>query len=433
MKKIQKLIISGALITALTVSGTSAFAQSANDIDGSANEMAISKIVSIGYVSLDKGKYNPEKTMTRSDFAVLATKALKLSSKKKKTVKDFKGAAATKTALSTVAGHNLLSISSKGAIKPSQAITYKELVKTLAVGLGFKTSWSSKHVDYLFYLDRMGVVDISVNLDAKPTKGEVAEAFDNYLTLKSSYKVANGIVSAFTPTTLTIKSVNGDKTYKLDKDVAAFKDESSTDVGSYGKGTAVSAVLNSKNEIGFISAYSVDLLDGVFTYGDFKLGVGLDANKKPLKTLAINPDVVVERLPSNPKADFTLTELAGYSNADVTFNGGAYYNVSNDEITYIQPFIEKVEAPVVLKAGNVIEADFSGVALANLNLSIDEEFKVFVKANAEDKEPKESTLEAFAAVAVKDAGTTATLELSKSGTITAITYLIAPKKEEAAK
>ncbi|WML46905.1 S-layer homology domain-containing protein [Neobacillus sp. PS3-34] len=353
----RKLAVSGALATTLTFSSLSVFAASFDDVSGLDSEISITKLVSLGYIANKGANFNPDSNLTRLEFAEIACRITTIGSSSVLKIKDLdtsKGK--NKAAVRAVRG-GLLSLNKKGEFKPKGSVTFAELSKALAFGLGFKKTWSNRPIDYLYYLDRKGVLDIDTDLDAAVTREDVAVAVDKYLTAKQSYTTITGVVSELTSTGLVVKSTTGENNLKYAANASIFQDDQQTEKGAVGPGTAVSVTLNSKGQVAYLSSTSLEVFDGAMAY---------DASGKLLvkgKTLYnTHSNLVVTPLPSSPDADFTFKEFANYGQNGVTFEGTAYSNMATDEITMLSPYVTKVtDRPISLNGTSVtfgFKADF---------------------------------------------------------------------------
>lgn len=411
----RKFIVTGALATTLTFSSISAMAVSFDDVSGSSSEASISKLVSLGIVVNKGANFNPEKGLTRQEFAEITSRIMTVSASKTVKLKDTKNAAAVKAVSAGV-----LTVGKKGEFKPKNAITYADLARGLAYGLGFKKSWSNRPVDHLYFLERKGVLSIDSDLDAVVTREEAAVAIDNFLKVNDAYNTASGIVDRVNGNVVIVKTDTGSKSYKISSNVSIFLDEQYGDVGNLAKGSAIDMVLNKKGEVAFVTGAGLEVFDGNLGYS----GGNLTFNGA-VKNYKLN--AIVTALPNNPTTPFTFTEFSNYSSkAGVSFAGTLYSNTTTDEITMLEAYISKVANRVVKFEKNKAVFDFSDAVLKAQRFAFSEEVKFTLLETVKDEKgketttPKEVTLADL--VALQSAGKvlTATLTAGADGLATAI-------------
>ncbi|MHC0037867.1 S-layer homology domain-containing protein [Pseudoneobacillus sp. C159] len=357
----RKFIVTGALATTLTFSSLSAMAVSFDDV--SSNEIAISKVVSLGIVVNNGANFNPEKGLSRQEFAEISSRIMTLGSPKAVKITDVKNNSAVTKAVSA----GILTVNSKGQFKPKNAITNADLARGLAFGLGFKKSWSNRPIDHLYFLERKGVLDIDTDLDAVVTREEAAVAIDNYMTVKEGYTTAGGIVvKVMNGDVLVVKTDSGNKSYKIAKNSSIFVDSQAGDAGNLAAGTNVKLNLNKKGEIGFASGNGLEMLDGKLGFAAGALTLNGTAKNWLLNGL-------VSSLPNSKDVPFTFTEFSNYaSKANVTFEGGIYSDTVTDEITVIEPYITSVKSRAFKVEKNKLVFDFSDTALKSQSFSLAE-------------------------------------------------------------
>lgn len=364
--KMRKLLVTGALSLSLAFSSfvLPAYAVSFEDTVGIGSEMAIAKLVSLGLLPNPGENFNPEQAISRADFANLA--------------KQLTGADVS---------------------KGGKTVTYAELSKVLANGLGLKASWTNRPIDYLFYLERKGVLDIDTDLDATVTRADAAEAFNNFLSLKGTFKTVTGVVAAASETGLTLITNSGRETYAFAKDVSAFMSEQNVDRSQVQQGTPVNITLNKNGQIAFIDGELITAEEGPFT---------LDAGK--INGKEVNLNAYFASLPSTPDVPFTFKTFSDYQNHGVTFNGQIYYD-GQDIISLVYPYISKVEGVTVSFTETGVVADLGDGFTLTLNFA--EEVKVSIDG-------ADSNVDGFKAY--KKAGNkyTATLELNENEEIVSV-------------
>lgn len=373
----RKFIVTGALATTLTFSSISALAVSFDDV--SSNEASITKLVSLGIVVNNGANFNPEKGLTRQEFAEISSRIMTLSAPKTVKISDVKNNAAVTKAVSA----GILSVNSKGQFKPKNAITYSDLARGLAYGLGFKKSWSNRPIDHLYFLERKGVLSIDTDLDAVVTREEAAVAVDKFMTVSESYATASGIVDRVNGNVLIVKTDSGSASYKINSKASLFMDEQAASQGNLAKGTDVKFVLNKKGEISYLTGNGLEVFDGALAYAGGNLTFNGTAKNYKL-------NAVVTALPNNPTVPFTFTEFSNYSSkAGVSFNGTLYSNTATDEITMLEAHIAKVTNRTFKVTGSKVTFDFSDLGYKEQSFTMGEEAK-FTLVEGETK--KEVTL-----------------------------------------
>ncbi|WP_442596314.1 S-layer homology domain-containing protein [Neobacillus sp. D3-1R] len=362
----RKFIVTGALATTLTFTSISALAVSFDDVSGSASEASISKLVSLGIVVNNGTYFNPEKGLSRQEFAEISSKIMDLSAAKSVKVSDVKNNAAVAKAV----GAGVLTINKKSQFKPKNAITYSDLARGLAYGLGFKKTWSNRPIDHLYFLERKGVLSIDTDLDAVVTREDAAVAIDKYMEVKDGYKTGSGIVDRVNGNILIVKTDTGSQSYKVASNVSIFLDDQAGDLGNLAKGTDVNLVLNKKGEVAYATGAGLEVFDGKLAYS----GGNLTYNGA-VKNYKLN--AVVVALPNDPKTPFTFTEFSNYSaKAGVSFGGTLYSNTATDEITMLEAYISKVEDRAFTVSKDKVTFDFSDLGYKSQSFTLSGEAKV---------------------------------------------------------
>jgi hypothetical protein len=375
----KKVIITGTLATTLTFSSMSALAVSFDDV--SSNETSISKLVALGIVVNAGANFNPEKGLTRQEFAEIAGRIMTVQAGKTVKLKDTKNAAAIKAV-----GAGILTVGKSGDFKPKNAITYSDLARGLAFGLGFKASWTNDLADYLYFLERKGVLSIDTDLDAVVTREDAAVAIDNYMKAKESYTISTGIVDRLQGNLVVIKTESGNKSYKISSNATVFLDGQKAELSSVAKATKIHLTLNKKGEVAYAEGNSLEMFDGKLGYS----GGSLTLNGAP-KNFLLNG--LVSSLPNSPTVPFTFTEFTNYaSKAGVSFDGGMYGDTVTDEITILDAYITKVAKREVTVEANKVVFDFKDVALKAQSFSFTEDAKFTLLETVKDAEGKDSTV-----------------------------------------
>jgi hypothetical protein len=373
----RKFIVTGALATTLTFSSLSAMAVSFEDV--STYETSISKLVSLGIIVNPGANFNPEKGLTRQEFAEIAGRIMTVNASKTVKLKDTKNASAVKAVSA-----GILKVGKSGEFKPKNAITYADLARGLAFGLGFKATWSDDLVDYLYYLERQDVLDIKTDLDAVVTREEAALAIDNYMKAKAGYVTTTGIVDKITGNVMVVKTESGSKSYKFAANSSIFLGEQYGNLTVVPKGTIIHLTLNKKGEVAYAEGNTIEMLDGQLGYSNGSLTLNGAAKNFLLNGL-------VKSLPNSPNVPFTFTEFSNYTaKAGVSFEGGMYSDTVTDEITVLEPYITKVTNRSVKLEANKATFDFSGNALKNQSFAFAENAKFKLMEITKDEAGKET-------------------------------------------
>lgn len=368
----RKFIVTGALATTLTFSSISALAVSFDDV--SSNEASITKLVSLGVVVNTGANFNPDKGLTRQEFAEISSRIMTLSAPKTVKISDVKNNAAVTKAV----GAGVLTVNSKGQFKPKNAITYSDLARGLAYGLGFKKSWSNRPIDHLYFLERKGVLSIDTDLDAIVTREEAAVAVDKFLTVSDSYATATGIVDRVNGNVLIVKTDSGSASYKINSKASLFMDEQAASQGNLAKGTDVKFVLNKKGEIAYLTGNGLEVFDGALAYAAGNLTFNGAAKNYKL-------NAVVTALPNNPTVPFTFTEFSNYSSkGGVSFGGTLYSNTATDEITMLEAYVSKVANRAFTVSNGKVTFDFSDLGYKSQTFTLGEE-AVLTQVDGETK------------------------------------------------
>lgn len=365
MMDLRKLVISGVVASTLALGSVTTYAASFDDVSGLDSEMSITKLVSLGYFVNKGSEFHPENGLTRLEYADLAAKLVGLGKPKVVKIKDTKNSNANK-----LVSRGYLNLTKKGEFLPKKGVTYAEFSKLLASGLGFKTSWTNRPVDFLFFLDRKGVLDISTNLDAVVTKEEAAVAVDKYLEVKNAYRDVEGVIQGSSPTSVTLKSSDGVRTYSISKTASLFINDDETDTDSLGLGTEARLIFDKSGKVAFVDAIGLDSAEGSLNYSSGLITVGT-------KSYNVNLNLITPSLPTSPDSDFTFKDFTGYAAAGVSFKGSVYTNLDTDYVTALNAYITSVdERAVSVSATGLVTFDFSEDALNNLTFTPDASTKV---------------------------------------------------------
>lgn len=415
---IRKFAVVGALSLSLTVGSASAFAASLEDTIGLGGEESINKLVALNVLSSSGVNFRPEASLTRGELANILNLVLTLKTPAKlPQIKDVVTAKGANSKIVKVVGNGYISLNN-GKFNPNQGVTYGELSKALAYGLGFKASWSNRAIDAFYFLERKGVLPIDTDLDAVVTREEAAVVLDKFLTVKGFYNIDKGVVSALTDGGVVINNGSENAEYKIAKNAALFINGESQDITAFGAGTAVQVVLNAKGEVAYMNGGILGLIEGEVSLNDGKIKINNE-----LKNVDLN--AVVSPLPNNPDEPFTFANFGLYSAAGVSFGGGVYVNEGTDEVTMLSVYISKTEGKPFTIKDSSLTVDFSGDGLDNQTFEVAGDAKIVLESEPD----KAITLADLAAL---QAGNTlsGTVEMNDSGVVTAITAKVEAKKAE---
>jgi hypothetical protein len=362
----RKFIVTGALATTLTFTSISAMAVSFDDV--STNEVTISKLVSLGIVVNTSESFNPDKGLSRQEFAEITNRIIKVNSKKTIKITDVKNNAA----VTKVVGAGLLTVNSKGQFKPKNAITYTDLARTLAYGLGFKSTWSNRPVDHFYFLYLNGILNINTDLDAVVTREDAAVAIDKYLSLQNYYDETTGVVDSISGNSMVVNTSIGMKTFKFNNKSSLFLGGQVGTLEEVAKGTKMNITLNAKGEVALAEGNSLDMLDGNLGYSGGNLTLNGVAKNWILTGL-------VASLPNSPDVPFTFTEFGNYTAvAGVSFAGGMYADTVTDEITILEPYIAKISKQPVKIENNKAIFEFKEQKYKHQSFSFTEDAKFYL-------------------------------------------------------
>lgn len=419
---IRKLAVVGALSMSLTVGSASAFAASLEDTVGLAGEESINKLVALSVFS-SMNTFQPEEALTRGELANILNKVVTLKTPATAPkIADVVTANGANAKIANVVGNGYISLQN-GKFNSNAGVTYGELSKALAYGLGFKASWSDRQVDTFYYLERKGVLSIDTDLDAVVTRESAAVILDAFLTAKGYYTSDKGVVSALTDDSIVINNGSENATYKIAGNAALFVNGQAADLPSFGPGTAVLVALNADGEVAYMNGGILGLIEGTISLADGQVRISIEDVPDTLKNADLN--AFVTPLPNDPEGEFTLTSFGFYSTAGVTFSGGAYINEPTDEVTMLRVYMSSVEGKAFTVSDSKLTLDFSGDALANQTFEVAADASITLESD----ESKKLTLADLAALQ-KDNDVTVTVTIDNSGIVTAIKAKAEPKKAE---
>jgi len=416
--KLRKWVVTGVMSAALTMSSGSVFAASIQDTAGLDSEMSINKLVSLGVIAIKNGSFQPDVALTRTEFASILNKVVSLSQPKAITIKDVNTKNGENSDIAKAVNSGLLKLNGKGEFNANGSVTYADFSRALAVGLGLKSSWTDRPIDYLFYLDRKGVLSIDTDLDAVVTREGAAVALDKFVELKNTFKSNKGVIAQVTDAGVSLNTSSGKVFYKFASGVSVFIDDQGDNTSSLSVGSAAEVELNKKGELAFISTIGKELEEGVLAYKDGKLNVS-----SKVKNFDLN--AVFAPLPNNPSKDFTLDNYGKYSIAGVQFSGQAYINYRTDEVVMMTPYVSQISGRAFTVSGSKVTLDFSEDALSNLTFAMGEGAKATLDG-------KDITLSDLSGKIKGGAQLDVVFDMNQAGEITAVTATT-PKAEEAAK
>ncbi|WP_163100760.1 S-layer homology domain-containing protein [Peribacillus alkalitolerans] len=407
----RKFLVAGALSCSLalgTVGATQAFAVEFVDTSGLSSESSINKLVSLGIMKNTGDTFNPDAGLTRSEFVLMVNSIMGLSTGSKKvTFSDLSQKHKDYNNTLRLVNNGYLSVD-KGAIKPNKGVTYAELSKVLAQGLGLKKSWTNRPVDYLFYLNRKEVLDIDVDLDEVVTKEAAAVAFDKYITQKGLFTTETGIVASVHAKGFTLTDGSS---YTFASNVSVLVSGQGATIDDLQVGSPATVILNKKGTVAYYGGELLDAEESTIKYGSAKWTIGT-------LTKEVNLDAFVQTLPNNPGKEFGIKLIDEYQKAGAQFSGQVFFT-NIDEVTALYPYIAKAENKAISVNGNALTLTLSATISETFNIS--EEVKVTLNG-------KDATLADVTAKQTAGETISATIEADKFGNVTVITATSAPKK-----
>lgn len=397
--KLQKSLIIGSLSVALLFGTTSAYAVNLADTDGIDGQASVEKVVSLGVFPVYGANFNPDSPLNRADFASIVNRLVWLPSGKAVAFTDVKATNANyANAVKLVNNGYLAPVNN--AFKLTKGVTYGEFAKALAYGLGVKKSWTTRPIDFLYYLDRRGVLDITTDLDAVITRGEAAVAIDKYITLSGKFETAKGITTKVDSTHIVINDGGSDASYTFAKGAVVFVSDNEAKISDLSVGSPVTIVLNKKGQVAFASSVLLDNESGTIT---------LDGGQWKIKDSIIkglNLDAYIANLPGDSES-FSLTQLNQFLGEDVTLSGTVFFATDSDEVTAVYPYISKAADKAFKVVGSKIAVSISDDVTKTLPLN------EAVKITLDDKDAQLTDLKA-------DGKYTATIEANANGEITVL-------------
>lgn len=352
------------LLAFVFVFGNASLAQAVafDDVASMDGEASVSKLVSLGVMSNPGESFDPEGALTRGELAHMVSKSLTLSSGTKPIkVKDLGSKNPQYPGAVKLVANGYFALDKAGNFQPKKAVTYAELSKVLAQQLGLKPHWTNRPVDFLFYLDRKGVLSIDTDLDAEVTRVEAAVVYDTFLAKKGLYNTVEGLISNVDEAkkVLTVKTADGEVKVGLNALGSVFVDGQSQDFESLFVGYPVTLTLDKAGKGAFVAASQTSSETGVLSFvtdGSLEDGAGkLKIGDTLTKNVTLDP--IVRALPNAPEEAFSLALLKQYNDAKATISGTVEFSLY-DEVTVVTAQIDKVEGKVVSATEAAITVSF---------------------------------------------------------------------------
>lgn len=380
--KVRKMVFASTMAFMLAFSSflvLPAFAVSFEDTLGIEGESSVYKLVSLGVMSNPGNEFNPSANLSGTEFANMA-KAVGITD-----------ASAGKT------------------------VTYAQLAKVIANGLGLKSAWTNRAIDHLYFLERKGVLDIDTDLDANVTRQAAAVAFDRYITLKGTFATKTGVVVTNSEGNITLTTDSGTANYPVSKDASAFVSGQYQGVDTIQQGSPVEVTLNKQGQIAFIISEYLDAEEGPLVLEGGKMKIGESFVKD------VNLNAYFAPLPNKPNDVFTFATFSDYMKKGVAFGGQAFFT-SEGEISLVYAHAAKVSGATIVLSNAGVRTDLEG-----LSLLFELSDEVIVKID--EAESSIDDLKAY--LTKRDASYTATVEADAFGSAVGIevTTTVEEKKD----
>lgn len=373
----KKLLVVGALSCSLILPSyaavNSAYAVEFSDTSGSQSETSINKLVSLGVMKNPGDAFDPEGELTRIEFAYMVNQVMSLGTGKKVAFADLSSKNSNYTNTLKLVNNGYLSVS-KGNVHPQNGVTYAEMSKALAQGLGLKKGWTNRPIDFLFYLVRKDVLDIDVDLDEVVTREAAAVAFDKFITLKGNFTTDNGVVVAVSDKGFTLNNGSDTTDYTFASNSSIFVGDQAVTAEDVQVGSPATVVLNKKGQAAFYAGEILDAEEGALklTAGKWEIGTF----KKE-----INLNAFVASLPNSPTQEFTIKLITEYLGNGAEFGSQTFFT-KDDEVTAIYPFISKVTNKDIVLNGKQLTVTLAAAYKETFAISDD------VKVTLDGKEAK---------------------------------------------
>ncbi|WP_316570202.1 S-layer homology domain-containing protein [Neobacillus sp. YIM B06451] len=333
----KKLLLVGALSCSLILPSfavvNNAYAVEFADTSGSQGETSINKLVSLGVIKNPGDVFDPEGELTRIEFAYIVNQVMSLGTGKKVAFKDLSSKNSNYTNTLKLVNNGYLSLS-KGNVEPQKGVTYAEMSKALAQGLGLKKAWTNRPIDFLFYLVRKDVLDIDVDLDEVVTREAAAVAFDKFITLKGNFTTDEGVVVAVSEKGFTLNNGSDTTEYTFASNISLFVGDQAVTAEDVQVGSPATVILNKNGQAAFYAGEILDAEEGALKVTAGKWNIGTF-------TKDMNLNAFVASLPNSPTQEFTIKLITEYLGNGAEFGAQAFFT-KDDEVTGIYPFISKV-------------------------------------------------------------------------------------------
>ncbi|RDU36018.1 hypothetical protein DRW41_15630 [Neobacillus piezotolerans] len=365
----KKLLVVGALSCSLILPSfaavNNAYAVEFADTSGSQSETSINKLVSLGVIKNPGDVFDAEGELTRVEFAYIVNQVMSLGTGKKVAFKDLSSKNSNYTNTLKLVNNGYLSLS-KGNVQPQKGVTYAEMSKALAQGLGLKKAWTNRPIDFLFYLVRKDVLDIDVDLDEVVTREAAAVAFDKFITLKGNFTTDEGVVVAVTDKGFTLNSASGTTDYTFASNISAFVSGQAVTTEDIQIGSPATVILNKKGQAAYYGGELLDAEEGALKLTNAKWNIGTF-------TKEVNLDAFVASLPNNQEAEFSIKLIDEYLKNGAEFGAQAFFT-KDDEVTAIYPYVSKVTNKDIAINGKQLTVTLS--AAYKQTFAINDEVKV---------------------------------------------------------
>lgn len=397
----KKLLVVGALSCSLILPSyaavNSAYAVEFADTSGSQSETSINKLVSLGVMKNPGDAFDPEGELTRIEFAYMVNQVMSLGTGKKVAFKDLSSKNSNYTNTLKLVNNGYLSVS-KGNVHPQNGVTYAEMSKALAQGLGLKKGWTNRPIDFLFYLVRKDVLDIDVDLDEVVTREAAAVAFDKFITLKGNFTTDEGVVVAVSDKGFTLNNGSDTTDYTFASNISIFVSDQAATAEDVQIGSPATVVLNKKGQAAFYGGELLDAEEGALKLTAAKWEIG--TFKKD-----VNLNAYVASLPNNPTAEFSIKLIDEYLKNGAEFGAQTFFT-KDDEVTAIYPYITKVNKKDITVDGKKLTVVLN--ASYKETLAINDEVKVTLDGKEAKLEDLKGKLEAT--ITVEKFGTVLTID-----------------------
>jgi hypothetical protein len=379
------------------------------DTIGINSEASINKLVSLGVFNDPGDFFDPEGELTREEFALISGRIIKFNGKSNSIAfSDLSSQNVAHTAAVNMVNNGYLKLNGK-SFEPDNGVTYSEFARVLAHGLGLKKAWTDRPIDFLYYLERKGVLSIDTDLDEVVTREEAAVAVDRYITLKGLYQSGSGIVVAANEEGFVVNNGVENVEYFFASNVSVFVSGQGATPLDVQVGSPVQLTLNSKGTVAYVAGEILDAETGTIRLDNTKWTIKGNLVKE------LNIDAFVASLPNDSKRAFTLKMYDDYQRAGALFEAQVFFT-DKDEVTALYPYIAKAENKEIKLPKNQLIKDITVVFTGTLSQKFKLSEDVTITVN-----DKEGSLAGLRALQVAGEKITATIEANEAGLITKIT------------